>query len=279
MLYRKGINDVVVVGLLLFVSISSVMIFSNWFNDFKSGFETELESTNLGVNLKISRVDGTKLYMENYFKDDLLIKEVKIDSRDCYVQDFIIDKGTVIVDIGNCNSGFQDLESKEVTLVTDYGVHSEYQRVKNPVKNSVVFSYQTEVCDISAGYRRLFSLTSLENAHVNIGDLGAYRLCVRSFGGDLKFDKSNSNYKSIMYLIGTNNSAVWLNKSMVYKEPAKWDDIGFYIEGKTFDVKINSTEPEYGYICLGAVDRDDIYGSHFGDCSSSMSDKIWLSFE
>jgi len=279
MLNRKGVNGIVTIVLLLFAFTGLTFFTYDWFDYMKSDWEVKIKSTDLQESMKISKVDGTRLYLENDYKNDLLIKEVKIGDKNCFVQDVIIDKGSAVVDIGTCNSGFDKLSAKQVSLVTDYGVYSENEALRNPIENAIVFSYQTDICDISAGYQRLFSLSSLDNSHVNIDDIGTYRMCIRSLDGNLKFDKLNSKYKSILYLIGTNNSAVWLDNTTAYQQPSEWNDIGFYVDGGEFDVKINSSKPAYGYVCLGAVDRDDAYGSHFGDCSSSMPDKIWLSLK
>lgn len=275
MFYKKCLSGVVAISLLMLASTVFYFVAFDSFQDVKSNFEVLIASKNLEENFEINKIEGTKMYVQNDFKNDLILNSLSIGDRVCYLNNYSIDIGSAVVDIGGCTYGLEEIKPYDIKLVTDYGVYDNYEVLKDPLDNSLIVSYQFEECSFAMGEVRLFGLTDIDNAHVDIDGSSTYNLCVRHLDYDLSLGVS-ANSQDIIYLIGENNSAVWTRKDLVLVEPSSWVDVVLSSSDGVFNYQINSTQPDFDYVCLGSIDRDDVYGSHMGDCDSTLPDKIWI---
>lgn len=275
-----AVSGVVVVSLLFLASLTFFFATNDWFEEYSSNLKADLDKPELQNTLEISKLDGTNLYLKNDFGDNLTIRSIKVNEKECILSDVEIDKGLAVVDIGGCSVSNMQLQAKEIVLITDAGVYSEFEVLRNPIQGALIISYQMIPCDFSSGYRRLFGLNSLDNAHIDIDDVSTYNVCIRHLDYNLNLGSGGSTSQTLMYLIGTNNSAVWTNTSSVIISPPSWENLTISSSGGIFDYQVSSTQPSGDeHVCLGSIDLDNVYGSHFGDCDSSLPDKLWLKLD
>ncbi|MBN2880861.1 hypothetical protein JXM83_02300, partial [Candidatus Woesearchaeota archaeon] len=116
-----------------------------------------------------------------------------------------------------------------------------------------------------------------ENGHAEIptSSLYTYSVCARHLDYNIRTE-SLGNFINLFYLISMNNSAVWTSQSSIYEEPSSWLNVDISSDGGVFSYQINVTSPGVDYVCVASIDKDDVYGSHIGDCSSSLPDKLWV---
>lgn len=276
---KRGLSGIVVILFLLMVSTGFYIVLSGWFDRFSDEMKVEYNSPDFYNSIEISKIRGTDLYVKNDYKDNLLIDSILVGETYCNILPVEIDKGNAVIDIGSCTSGFNELSPVDISLITSSGVYNQVQVLEDPVNNSLIVKYVMGSCDFANGYIRLFGLTDLDNAHIEIDGSSTYSVCVKDLDYILSIGSGGSVSQDIFYLIGTNNSAVWTDKGSVLIEPTFWEDVVISSSGGIFGYQISSTQPSNKYVCLGSLDIDNVYGSHFGDCDSSLPDKIWISLE
>lgn len=278
---KKAAIPTVVVALLLVVSITVYIYFQKDINLMTSQLKTQLQAKDLGHSLEIRKIDQNYIYVNNDFINNLLLNQIKVGSKECYFNNILISEGLNKIYIGSCSFGGNVLDVKEVTLVTNYGVISEYEALRSVVGNPLSVLFQTTTCDFASGYLRLYGLSALDNAHAEISNssLYTYSACVKHYDFNLSLTSGITSQR-IFSLTGKNNSAVWINKGSIYQSPLQWFDINLYSSDGTFSYAINSSDmSNLGYACIGKINQDDIYGSHIGSCSSLMNNTIWVKLQ
>jgi hypothetical protein len=277
---RRAISGIIATLLLLLASIGFYMISANWFDNFTNDLELDVKKPVLKQNLKVMEVDGSSLYIKNNFKDNLHLNSIEIGDNVCDIGNVNIGRGYVNVDIGNCTQGFLSLDVKEVKIFLDEGIIVESEVLRNTVGssgNALMVKFEMGPCDFGAGYIRMFGLTDLDNAHVDIDGSSTYNVCFKHPNYTLSFGLGGSVTQDLFYLIGKNNSAVWTDKGSILEVPSQWEDVILSSNGGVFDYQINSVQPSLEHICIGSIDLDNVYGSHYGDCNSvDLNDKIWV---
>lgn len=273
---KKAMSQVIVLALLILSFTLASVYLLNWFNIKKSDVEIIFETGNFERRVEIDKVDGTFLYVENDFRDGLQLLQIVINDSDCNVASSLINRGYVAIDIGTCTLGLEESTAYEVKLITNMGVKSEYEILRS-VAQLFTIRFQTAACDFSSGYVRLYGLSSLDNAHAEIpsSSLYTYSACAKHAQYQIG-TASSGNFTNLFYLTETNNSMIWIDKGSIYQSPAEWFNISISYSGGNFSYVINTTAPDSDYVCAGSIERDDVYGSHIGDCRSSMPDKLWV---
>ena len=276
MFHKKAVSGVITTGLLLLFSIAAFVVLQNWFYEYKSDLNVKIEIKDFKGNVEILKIDQTTLYLKNDYKNDLLIKSIKIGSRVCEVNDIIVDKGIVQIDIGACTYNLEGTNLNDVRIVTTDGVLSEYEMIESPLDRLFVVSEQFAECNFASGYIRLFGLTDIDNAHVDIDGTSTFNICVRHFNYTLG-TVSSGNFVNLLYVTEQNNSAVWIEKDSILIPSAQWYNISLSSSGGAISYVINSSDMiADGYSCIARIDRDDVYGSHAGTCDSSLPDALWF---
>lgn len=109
---------------------------------------------------------------------------------------------------------------------------------------------------------------------------GTLNLCLKHIFYELStFDIGGSSL-DLFYLLNDSNSAVWTDKGEVIipQDPQNWVNISLFSQGGEFEFIINNNSlKEEGFVCIGKIIEDNVYGSHLSSCSSSSFDDIlWL---
>jgi hypothetical protein len=140
----------------------------------------------------------------------------------------------------------------------------------------LIVLFQFGACDFINGYTRLYGLTDLESAHVDVDGSSTYNVCVKHVDYNLT-DSGYVNNVNLFYLYPDSNSAIWTQTGSRYSgEPPFWYNVSLSSD-KTISYIINSSSmAAQNYSCIGKIDEDNIYGSHMGDCSSSHPDTLWV---
>ena len=132
---KKGISPVVATGLLLVVAVISVMSFNTWFNTFQSGvlsnIETKSNDASLGGSLKIDALIRNKLYILNNLRDNLSIKEIKVDGSLCNLSNVSsLSLGLNEITLEGCLDNLST-DKPLISLVTDTKIVDKYEYIKN----------------------------------------------------------------------------------------------------------------------------------------------------
>ncbi len=132
---KKGISPVVATGLLLVVAVISVMSFNTWFNTFQSGvlsnIETKSNDASLGGSLKIDALIRNKLYILNNLRDNLSIKEIKVDKNLCNLSNVDnLSLGLNEITLEGCLDNLST-DKPLISLVTDTKIVSKYIYIKD----------------------------------------------------------------------------------------------------------------------------------------------------
>ena len=272
----KGVVGIIVTMLLLLVCVGTFIYIQSWFVQYKSELGTKVRTGNFKEDFEIQKIEGTYIYFKNDFRDNITIRSVKIGGKECFAKNLEIDEGFGRFDIGGCTMSLDNSEVYDVMVLTDEGVKSEADMIRNPVTNSLIITEEFGECDFASGYIRLFGMSGTQNAHADIDGSYTYSICARHLDYTLSMSSTGS-YVTLFYLTQTNNSAVWTDQSSIYETPSTWHDVSISSSGGTLDYAINSSDmSNQDYVCVGAINEDNVYGSHIGDCDSSMTDKIWI---
>lgn len=131
---KKAVVIIVTVSLLFLVSVILFFSLQNWYKYNQSEFEVMIQEKDLARNLEVKKIDGTYIYLDNDFGDNLSITNIKINGKDCLVTDVEIDKGLVRVDIGSCTFGLEEVRAYDVAVFTEHGILNEMDLVRNSVE-------------------------------------------------------------------------------------------------------------------------------------------------
>jgi len=279
--FRKGVVPIVVISLLLVISVVSFLYLNDWFVLFKSDIESELHGKDFQRSVEIKKVDENYLMIENDFGKNIKLEKIKFGDDICDIEDVILESGTNIVDVGLCAKNVGEVDSVETVLITDQGVKSEFEIVKDVVRNPLVVRFVFGGCDFSKGYVRFLGLSELDIGHAEVGSssLYTYSVCVRHLNYTLS-TASGAVSQNIAYLLDETNSHIFTSTSSVYEEPSQWYNATLYSSGGTWSVSVGPTAPSSAYSCLFSLDEDNVYGSMIGDCnSSSLPDRFWAKLD
>lgn len=274
---KKAIGSLVMISLLLVSSILGVFYLNDWFYLYQDDFEQMITAKDIDEKLSIQKIEGTYIYLENDLINDLSINSIKINDKECLVKNKTIDMGLIKVDIGGCTKNLEAIVPQDVSIITSYGFKDEFQSIRAPVILDFIISYQTELCDFSSGYVRLFGISDIDNAHAEItsSNIYTYHVCARHLDYTLGTAQTG-NTQRLFSLVKENNSAIFIDKGSIIQEPTPWYDVHISSSGGAFSYQVNTTSPGDDFVCLGSIDKDDIMGSHIGACNSSLPDKIWV---
>ncbi|MFW5704728.1 MAG: hypothetical protein ACOCXG_02690 [Nanoarchaeota archaeon] len=278
---RKGIVPIVIISLLLVVSVLAFLYLNDWFVLFKSEIETDLYGKDFTRSVEIKKVDENYLMIENDFGKDIKLEKIKFGDEICDIEDIILEAGLNVVDVGLCARDVGEVESVETVLITDQGVKSEFEIVKDIVRSPLVVRFVFGNCDFSKGYVRLLGLSELDVGHAEVGSssLYTYSVCVRHLNYTLSAG-TGAFKQEIVSLLNESNSHIFTSTASVYQAPLQWHNVTLYSSGGTWDVFVGSTAPSSAYSCLFSLDEDNVYGSMIGDCdSSSLPDKFWAKLD
>lgn len=277
---KKAVITAVAILLLLFVTVFTFIALSSWYNDQLSQTEVETEQEDFDRSVEITRVDGSRIYVNNQFSDDLNITEIQVGGQRCEgVPITTIDRGLAIIDIGTCPFGLEE-GAQEVALITDSGVKSEFELIRGIPDSFLAVRFTSGVCDFAEGYIRIYGMSSYTNAHVELpGSSGfSYNACAKHFNYTLG-TASSGNHVTLFNLTQPTNSAVWRTSASIYNGTATWYPVSVSSSGGTFDLQVSTTSPGSRYRCFGSLEVDDVYGAHVSDCSVPGFERIWVSLD
>lgn len=273
---KKGLSSIVGISLLIFVSVLSFIFLRSWFFEYESEFMVLISSKKIGDEFTITKVDGTQIFISNTYADNLKINSIKINNTECINRQWVINKSNINIDIGSCTAGLLNTKPYQIVITTNYGVINENEYVRNSNSGPFSINFMFGACDFASGYVRLYGLTDIDNAHAEIDGSSTYNLCIKHLDYNLG-TSSSGNFVNLFYLTSQNNSAVWINKTSIYQAPSSWYNVSLSSTAGVWSYVVNSSDMgSLGYTCIGKISRDDIYGSHIGDCSSTLPDTLWI---
>lgn len=275
---KKALVAQVSLVFLMLLTIIAFFQVSQWYNSYQSNLDEETEEVDFERNIEIAKVDGSKVFISNQFRDNVNLSSIRINDFECDIDDVMIDRGLAIVDIADCTAGLEQVTSYDVSLVTDFGVKYETEILRNFNSSFLTISYELTPCDISSDFIELFSLSSFNNSHVelNTENSYSYRACARHKTRELGTNNSGAN-QLLFNLFQPTNSHVFTSTTSAYSPPSQWYPVHISASGGEFSYYVGSEAPNSTYACIGSLDVDNVYGAHFGDCDSSHSSIIWLS--
>lgn len=125
---KKALAPVVSVGLLMVVSVVSVIGFQTWFQSYSSTQYTSVESTGIvgsGSELRIEGVLNKNLYLLKKGGDALNIESVKIGGNECSLASNSLNEGMNVINVTNCLNGLSEGTINDVVVITEKGIQSE----------------------------------------------------------------------------------------------------------------------------------------------------------
>lgn len=283
---KKGLIPIVVISLLTVVSILAYFYMYEWFLGYETNQEFKIERKNLERNLEIVKVNGNLVYLQNNVGENLEVSSISIGGKDCALNETqFLSEGLNTVNVGLCTQGFNEADTKDVAVTTQYGIDLESQvllAVPLAINGSLIVDFKVGICDYASGYIRLYGLSGINNSHAEISSSNryTYNVCIKDLNYNLG-TLSTGNFVNLFYLNADNNSMVWTNKSSVITPQTNWFNVSIStILGPLWDYQISNLDlSSSGYSCVGKVDLDNIYGSHIGDCSSNYNTTLWLKLD
>lgn len=125
---KKALAPVVSVGLLLVVSVVSVIGFQTWFQTYSSTQYTSIETTGAiasGSELRIEGVLNKKLYLLKQGSETIDVQTLKIGGNECTLDESPLNEGMNIINVSNCLNGLDVGTVNDIVVVTDKGVQNE----------------------------------------------------------------------------------------------------------------------------------------------------------
>lgn len=276
---KKGLVPLIMIILLLLVSVILFLYLKGWFSEYKQTVEAKVtQDSDLSRDIEILRVEGSTILVRNLYADNLTLQQVIVGGKTCSIPQTTINRGVVSIDIGACTAALQDYQAYSVSLVTSAGIKKEEEIVKISRPFTVLF--QNSACDFSSGYVRVYGMSDIDQAHAQLSTQSGftYNVCAKHINYTLSVTPGSNNV-TLFYLINASNSHVFRTKASVYQVPAQWYPIYLKSSGGTFTSVVAASAPDETYQCFGAFDLDDVYGSHVGDCSSTMPNKLWVKLQ
>jgi hypothetical protein len=134
----KGLVGVIVTLILLLGCVAGFIYLQQWFLQYRSDIDASVRVEDFTNTFEISKIEGTYVYFNNDFRDDVIIESVKIGDKVCYAGNLEIDKGRGRFDIGGCTMGLDSLEAYDIRIITSDGVKSEFEMIRQPIENSLI---------------------------------------------------------------------------------------------------------------------------------------------
>lgn len=278
---KKAIGPVIAISLLLIVSIVAYISIQDDIQFQIAKLGVQLESKDLKQNVEIKKIDDTNIYIQNNFGNNLILNQIKVAGHTCYFDNITINEGLNTIYIGSCSFGNAVLAVEEVSLFTNYGIVSEYEVLRAIIGNPLHVIFQNGVCDFASGYVRVYGLSATDNAHAEDSDsyLYTYNVCMKHYDYNLSISSGLVSQR-LFSLTEKNNSAIFIDKSSSIQTPSPWVDVNLYSTSGVFSLVVNSSSmTQLNYTCIGKINWDDVYGSHIGDCTSTLNDTIWLKLQ
>jgi hypothetical protein len=276
---RKSMSALIAISLLLIVSVLSIAFLKDWFVLFKDEVSVELEKNDIN-SLEIDSVDENYIIINNEIGLNVLLEKIKFNEDECDINDVELTEGINVVDIGLCGQNVEDLGTIDVVLVTDMGVKSETEIIRDIIRTSLVVKYEFGACDFSRGYVRLMGMSDFDLGHAEIGSSNqyTYSVCIRHLDYTVYANSDgSSDSEVVVYLLNQANSHAFTNTGSVYQAPSQWYNSTLSTDSGTISTVVSSSSPGSNYTCIYSLDLDNTYGSHVGDCSSSsLPDKFWV---
>ena len=119
---KKAISPVVSTALLLVVAVIAVVGFGNWFGNFQSNINSDIEDNSNNINsnkLTIDTLVGDNLYLNNKGNKNSTINSIRINGIDCEVNQNI--SGIEPVDLSTCLKEFPNQKVK-ILVQTNKGI-------------------------------------------------------------------------------------------------------------------------------------------------------------
>jgi len=272
----RAIGPVVATALLLVVSVSSVLLFQNWFQTFQSDLLSDIENRASIDSVDILRLESDLLYIRNTNYFNLTTTELRIGNNICTsAENISIPSGIISLDLDNCLSGLNKGVYK-VVLITKNGVFSSSKYLNSIYAGDFSVSFQSGPCSI--GYVRLFGLESFTNSHAELSTSSnyTYNICLKHNSYTLS-SSCIGNYERLFYLDGTSNSHAYIINTSIYEND--WHEVCVNSNSGVISTQINSTNPNDGSVCIGSFEEiNNVNGAHLGNCESYSND-IWLKIE
>ena len=278
MFNKKAITPYVSIVLLLLVSILAFSVMYKWLIAEGGEKEIILSEENIKRTLKVIRVEGNTLYLQNNWPGNITVGNISINGVSCAISSQVISQGLTEIGIGVCTQGLNASQVYTVAVFTNKGVIAEPEYLFSVVTNGLIFNYNIGACDFSSGYIKLFGLSGLNNSHLenSTSSLYSYNACAKHTSYTLGVSGSG-NYINLGYLVNSNNSMFFTSQANTFQPVSNWHNLTVSSSGGTFEINITPVSlGSQNYSCIGKFDRDNTYGAHFGDCYSSHNTTIWI---
>lgn len=238
---NKGIGPVIAVALLLVVSVSSVVMFQNWYQTFQSDVFVDSEKLNLN-SIEIDYLDVNKIFIKNTNLENISFSNIKINSKECLVNGTILSNQMNEISLNNCT---QDMiiGPKTVILITEIGIYTKTLMLRGVIFTSSVES-PTSGGFTGYGWGEQFGYISFNGTgyQVLMNNNSLYGNAYSEYLGYISFNGTNHNVSNIGgvltgYSYGENMGYINFNNSPTYQ--TIFD--GTNIEG-------NAYSENFGYI-------------------------------
>ncbi|MCA9497060.1 MAG: hypothetical protein KC589_09010 [Nanoarchaeota archaeon] len=123
---KNAISNIVAILLILIVISLAIFTFKTWFLSFNTTFlaNTEKETgSGLGNNLEIISINDNVLYLKNNNKNNLLVKNIKLGSKDCNISQNL-NLGINNISLNNCLENITD-PVQNLVIITENTVSSK----------------------------------------------------------------------------------------------------------------------------------------------------------
>ena len=277
---KKALTSIIIISLLLTLSILSFIYLEKWAGKYENDLKIKTNDKDLKTNFDILKIKGPYIYLNNNFENNLSITSLKIANNECLLSNKNINIGTLKINIINCTNGLEEITPYDVTIVTVQGIISKSKLIQNPINGTLIiyFSDPGVSCNFIDGFKRLYGINNLENAHVDIDETGPTNICIKHALHTLTITQTGDF--DVLHLYTENNSAVWTSTIGAYSQSPYWFNVSIS-GGNSYDFQINSTQPGQNYACMGSIDEDNYLGAHISDCDSinPAMTKMWLKID
>ena len=218
---KKSITPVVAIALLLVVSVSSVVVFQNWYQSFQSKTFTNLEQANIN-SIDLNYLEADKIYIRNSNPQNISFSNIKINSKSCQINGTILGNTMNEISLNNCTSGM-NIGPKTIALITNIGIFTKTLMLKSVTftsssSNSVTGNFSGYAWGEAFGYIS-FNGTNYQVKMLNnqlYGYAYSENLGYISFNGT-NYGVSNSNGVLTGYAYGENIGYINFNNSPLYQ--------------------------------------------------------------
>ncbi len=280
---KKAVGPVVGVILLVAVSFLAANVALKWFQGVQSDINTQVEQNkpeNFEI-LGIKKVGSTKTVLGVKGNlDKFSINKILINGVECEIYNTTnsyIDRDNLIyvecpVEIGQTYSVSvftnQDIRTSSFTVFEEAAFDFSF-----------VFRDITTVCSLEE--RKIYAIDYLSGAHAELPNVNSYQTVGCLYHISFSFENECSGLHEILFYIGnTTNSHIYVTNTSAYPEPYpgyyNWQEVCISSpDANSMDLVYGGSAPNKEYVCVGSIERDDIYGGHIGKCDT-YSENIWF---